>query len=195
MRECEEQSFMEGSDDEYLPLDSSDRNIQQLDTSLNHSGLAKKTVCATDAAVQCEMGDVDAIERPKIHIGACNCTNAIKSTCVKVSGKCNISTECSWIAVKAVCKGLYHHTYLDRDEVIDSYPNLAKFRDIIPRAKKTHWWQMDDTCHNAGLPTIWKCVTTGKDHQWAQTKPSSAKWDLQPGVKVTLHYDSMIDGD
>ena len=35
---------------------------------------------------------------------------------------------------------------------------------------------MDDTCHNAGLPTVWKCVNNGKDHKWAKTNPSPAKW-------------------
>ena len=35
MREVEEQSFMEGGYDENLHLDTSDRNLQQLDTSLN----------------------------------------------------------------------------------------------------------------------------------------------------------------
>ena len=61
LKEFEEQSFMEGSDDENLPLVTSDRNLQQFDISLNHSGLARKTVCTIDAAVQCEVGDVDAI--------------------------------------------------------------------------------------------------------------------------------------
>lgn len=92
MREVEEQSFIEGSHDENLPLDTSDRNLQQLDTSLNHLGLARKTVCATDAAVQWNVGYVDAIGGPKIV--TCNCTNAIKSMCAEVSVKCNMSVEC-----------------------------------------------------------------------------------------------------
>lgn len=35
LKEVEEQSFMEDSDDENLPLDTSDRNLQQLDMSLS----------------------------------------------------------------------------------------------------------------------------------------------------------------
>ena len=85
---------MEGSDDKNLPLDTLHRNLQQLDTSLNHSGLARKTFCATDAAVQCEVGDVCPIGQPKIRIGAHNCTNVIKPTCAEVSGKRGISAEC-----------------------------------------------------------------------------------------------------
>ena len=140
--EVEEQSFMEVSDDENLPLDTSDRNLQLLDTSLSHTVLARKTVSATDGAGQCEVRDADAIGQPKIRTGALKCTNAIKSTCAEVSVKCNISLQCSQIAVKAVCKGLYNQTYyLDRDDAIDSDLNLARFRDIIPRAKKT---EVDD---------------------------------------------------
>ena len=104
LKEFEEQSFMEGSDDENLPLVTSDRNLQQFDISLNHSGLARKTVCTIDAAVQCEVGDVDAIGWPRICTGARNCTKVIKSTWAEGSVKCNISMECSRIAVKAVCK-------------------------------------------------------------------------------------------
>lgn len=69
MREVEEQSFLERKDDENLPLDTSDRNLQQLDTSMNRSGLERKTICATDGGNQSEVGDVDAIGRPKICIG------------------------------------------------------------------------------------------------------------------------------
>ena len=70
MREVEEQSFMECNDDENLPLDTSDRNLQQLDSSLNHSGLERKTIKDN----QSEVGDADAIGRPKICIGARNYT-------------------------------------------------------------------------------------------------------------------------
>ena len=88
-------------------------------------------VSATDAAGQYEERDVDAIGQPKIRTGALNCTNAIKSTCTEVSVKCNISPQCSQIAVKAVCKGLYNSTYyLDRDDAIDIDLNLARFRCI-----------------------------------------------------------------
>ena len=193
---------MEASDDENLPLDTSDRNLQQLDTSLNRSGLARKTLCANDAAVQCEVGDVDAIGRPKIRTEARNCTNAIKSTCGEVSVKCYISTECSRIAIKAVCKGPYNHTYyLDRNEAINSDPNLAEFRDVIPRTKKT---KVNDK---------WMTPVTMQDYELYENVLASAKTineqtdrnaaialrDLQPGVKVTLHYDSTtrskIDGD
>ena len=75
-------------------------SLQQFHTFLNGSGLARKTVCAIDAAVQCDERDVDAIGQLEIHIGAHNCTKCIKSTCAKVPVKCNISTECSRIAVK-----------------------------------------------------------------------------------------------
>ena len=74
MREVEEQSFMECNDDENLPLDTSDRNLQQLDKSLNRSGLERKTICAPGGGNQSEVGDVDAIGRPKICIGARNYT-------------------------------------------------------------------------------------------------------------------------
>ena len=52
---------MEGSDGKNLPLDTSDRNLRQLDKSLNRFRPARKMVCANDANVQCERGDVDAI--------------------------------------------------------------------------------------------------------------------------------------
>ena len=66
-------------------------------------------VCATDAAAECQVGDIDAIRQTKICTRAHNCTNAINSTCAEVSAKCNISTECSPILVNVVCKGLYNH--------------------------------------------------------------------------------------
>ena len=80
------------------------------------------------------MRDVNVIDQLNTCARAHNRTNTIKLTCAKVSVKCNISTECSRIAVKSKFKGLYNHTYyLDTDEVIASEPSLSEFRDVIPR--------------------------------------------------------------
>ena len=209
LKEVKEQSFKEGSDDENLSLDTSDRNLQQLDTSLKRSGLARKRISAADAAVQCEVRDVDAIGRPKIHTGARNCTNAIKSTCAQVSVKCNKSMECSRIAVKTVCKGLYNHTYyLDRDEAIDSDHNLAEFKDVIPRTKKTKAddkWMKPVTMQDYQLyENVLPSVKTINEHKQTlalqnERNVAIALRDLQPGLKVTLHYEattrSKINGD
>ena len=110
----------------------------------------------------------------------------------EVPVKCNISTTCSQITVKAVY-------YLDRDEAIDSDPNLAEFRDIIPRTKKT---KVDDK---------WMTPVTMQDYQLYENVLPSAKTinehkqtlalqnernaaialrHLQSGERVSLHHNS-----
>ena len=118
----------------------------------------------------------------------------------EVPVKCNISTKCSQITVKAVYKGLHNRTYyLDRDEAIDSDPNLAEFRDIIPRTKKT---KVDDK---------WMTPVTMQDYQLYENVLPSAKTinehkqtlalqnernaaialrHLQSGERVSLHHNS-----
>ena len=204
-REAEER-YMKVSDNEDSSTTSHD-DPRQLNTSVNRSGLSRSTVCTVDAAVQFE-GE-DAVVQPKIRSGARNCTNSIKPTCAEVSVKCNISTECSRIAVQMVCKGMYKHEYyLDRDEAIEKDPSLAEFRDVIPKIKKVKTddkWKTPVTMqeykvYENMLPTA-KTINEHKQILALQHEKDTATAlrDIAPGVKVTLHYDtttrSKIDGD
>ena len=104
-----EREMMEQQADEYRYMmddcDEETSNISvpdQINVSLNRSGLTRNCASSVDSSTQTEF----VVNRPKIR-KVRDCSNAIKSTCAEVSVKCNISTDCSRIAVQTVSNGLY----------------------------------------------------------------------------------------
>ena len=69
-----------------------------LNSSLNRSGLSRNTKEYSDKNVQTK---TVYQERPKIS-KIRDCTNAVKSTCVNLSVKCNMSAKVSRVAVETV---------------------------------------------------------------------------------------------
>ena len=93
--------IMEGDVESEVLDDSMNRVI--LNSSLNCSGLSRNTKEYSHKNVQTE-----AVyqERPKIR-KICDCTNAVKTTRVNLSVKCNMSAEMSRVPVQTVYKNLY----------------------------------------------------------------------------------------
>ena len=110
----QEISFIVEDDVESEVLDDS-MNSVILNSSLNRSGLSRNAKEYSGRNVQTE---TVYQERPKIR-KIRHCTNAVKTTCVNLSVKCNMSAEMSRVAVRTVCKNLYDHNYfLSKDEAI-----------------------------------------------------------------------------
>ena len=108
-------------------------NSTILNSSLNRSGLSRNTKEYSDKNVQTETVHQ---ERPKIR-KICDCTNAVKTTCVNLSVKCNMSAEMSRVAVQTVCKNLYDHNYfLSKDEAIERDPSLSDYKQNNPPSNK-----------------------------------------------------------
>lgn len=208
----EERRRKEREASEYvMELDDDGNNEQNhtfesmLNTSLNRSGLSRETSSVNDVGIQCVVEN----SRPKIRTGSRNCSLPIKSTCAEVSVKCNISTECSRIAFQTVCQTLCSYQYyLDRDEAIEKDPNLAEFRDVVPRIKKSKTddkWKTPSTKEDYKIyENVLPTAKTINDHKqilasYHEKEAASALRDLPFGVKVTLYYDttsrSKIDGD
>ena len=99
-------SFIMEGDVESEVLDDS-MNSVILNSSLNRSGLSRNTKEYSHKNVQTE-----AVyqERPKIR-KICDCTNAVKTTRVNLSVKCNMSPEMSRVSVQTVYKNLYDLNY------------------------------------------------------------------------------------
>ena len=93
--------IMEGDVESEVLDDSMNRVI--LNSSLNCSRLSRNTKEYSHKNVQTE-----AVyqERPKIR-KICDCTNAVKTTRVNLSVKCNMSAEMSRVPVQTVYKNLY----------------------------------------------------------------------------------------
>ena len=102
----QEVSFIMEGDVESEVLDDS-MNSVILNSSLNRSGLSRNTKEYSHKNVQTE-----AVyqERPKIR-KICDCTNAVKTTRVNLSVKCNMSPEMSRVSVQTVYKNLYDLNY------------------------------------------------------------------------------------
>ena len=98
--------FIMEDDVESEVLDDS-MNSVILNSSLNRSGLSRNTKEYSHKNVQTE-----AVyqERPKIR-KICDCTNAVKTTRVNLSVKCNMSPEMSRVSVQTVYKNLYDLNY------------------------------------------------------------------------------------
>ena len=63
--------------------------------------------------------------------------NAVKTTCVNLSVKCNMFAEMSRVAVQTVCKNLYDHNYfLSKDEAIERDPSLSEYKQDNPPSNK-----------------------------------------------------------
>ena len=104
-----------------------------LNTSLNRSGLARDTKQYAVKEVQTEYL---VQEQPKIR-KIRDCTDGVKSTCVELSVKCNISAEMSRTAVQTVCKGIYQHNYyLSKEEAIEKDPGLAELKQVESNTTK-----------------------------------------------------------
>ena len=97
--------IMEGDVESEVLHDSMNSVI--LNSSLNRSGLSRNTKEYSHKNVQTE-----AVyqERPKIR-KICDCTNAVKTTRVNLSVKCNMSPEMSRVSVQTVYKNLYDLNY------------------------------------------------------------------------------------
>ena len=120
-----------------LEMNESTSSIVLMNSSLNHSGLARDTNLYVEKHTQTESIHVD---QPKIR-RIRDCTNNVKLACVNVSVNCNLSTEMSRVAVQSVCRTLYNHDYyLSKEEVIEKDPSLATYRkqETNPRPNK---WQ------------------------------------------------------
>ena len=116
----QEISFIMEEDANNEALDDS-MNSVILNSSLNRSGISRNTKEHSDKSVQTE---TVYEERPKIR-KIRDCTNAVKTACVNLSVKCNISAEMSRVAVQTVCKNLYDHDYfLSKYEAIEKDPSL-----------------------------------------------------------------------
>ena len=61
----------------------------------------------------------------------------MKTTCVNLSVKCNMSAEMSRVAVQTVCKNLYDNNYfLSKDEAIERDPPLSEYKQDNPPSNK-----------------------------------------------------------
>ena len=104
-----------------------------LNSSLNHSGLSCNTKEYSDKNVQIETIYLQRPEIRKIR----DCTNAVKTTCLNLSVKCNMFAEMSRIAVQIVCKNLYDHNYfLSKEEAIERDLFLPEYKQDNPSSNE-----------------------------------------------------------
>ena len=207
-----EREMMEQQADEYRYMmddcDEETSNISvpdQINVSLNRSGLTRNCASSVDSSTQTEF----VVNRPKIR-KVRDCSNAIKSTCAEVSVKCNISTDCSRIAVQTVSNGLYNHKYyLNKEEAIENDPALIEYKEALPKPnKRTKTGETRSTPVSSNDYKIYENVLpttkTINDHKQMLTiqhekDAATALINISIGTKVTLHYDtttrSKIDGD
>ena len=99
-------------------------------------------------------------------------------TCAQVSVNCNIPTEASRVAVKAVCDGLYSHKfYLSKEEANDNDPSLKEYRSEDPKpAKRLRPKEEIQLTKKKRLHRIWECTTKWQNSQWFQTGSCNPTW-------------------
>ena len=97
----QEISFIMEDDVESEVLDDL-MNSVILSSSLNHPGLSRNTKEYSDKNVQTETVYQERPKECKIR----DCKNAVKTTYMNLSVKCNMSAEISRVAVQTVCKNL-----------------------------------------------------------------------------------------
>ena len=139
-----------------------------------------------------------------------NCSSKIKSTCAELSVKCNISSQASLVAVQTVCSDFYEHQYyLTKDEAIKKDPSLEEMRNKStspkpPKRSKSKSTVAHTTKEWKAYEHVLPSAKTINNHKHVlaiqhEQDPAAALYQIQPGTKVTLHYDttssSKIDGD
>lgn len=187
--------------------DNSDAECQDLDSSINRSGLQR--VFKEDKLVQTSFVYE---HKPQVRVVR-DCTSQIKNTCVQTSVKCGISSAKAAVAVQTVCKELYGHTYfLSKEEAIENDPNLAYLKVEVPPKKRR---RLDEPKSTPRKPLTTKTdyipykdvlpsARTLNDHKQllavqAEADAASALLAMDSSVRCTLHYDttsrSKIDGE
>ena len=178
-----------------------------LNSSLNRSELSRNTKEYSDENSQTETVYQERHNIRKIR----DCTNAVKTTCVNLSVKCNMSAEISRVAVQTVCKNLYDHNYfLSKDEAIERDPSLSEYKQDNPPSNKRQKLDLpkkqvpkslnEYKPYENVLPSA-KAINDYKLTLAIQTEKEAATalYNMPDDVKSTLHFDSTqrskIDGD
>ena len=177
-----------------------------LNSSLNHPGLSRNTKEYSDKNVQTETVYQERPKDCKIR----DCKNAVKTTYMNLSVKCNMSAEISRVALQTVCKNLYDHNYfLSKDEAIERDPSLSEYKQDNPPSNKRQKLDLpkkqvpkslnEYKPYKNVLPSA-KAINDYKLTLAIQTEKEAATtlYNMPDDVKSTFHFGSTqrskIDG-
>ena len=124
--EMENERFAFQDNDEVIDLNSSGNKASNLNCSLNRSGLTRITVETVDDETQTDACKIS--NWPKIR-KVCDCTYEIKSTCVEVSVKCNVSAA---IHQDKQCRQFAEEAINNDSELSEC---MSSIEESIPRKK------------------------------------------------------------
>ena len=139
-------------------------------------------------------------DRPKLRINKKQSTDAIKSTCCKLSFICGVSLETSRKVVQVVCKNLYdHNVYLTPEKQSEGEQEIFNQEKQI-RNKKAPVTAEQYENYKFVLPSI-RTIADYKQCKGSQMEREAAIHLLNKGlnVKATVHFDSTsrcsVDGE
>ena len=182
-----------------------------LNSSLNRSGLSHNTKEYSDKNVQTETYDKHMCRQKHKIRKIRDCTNAVKTTCVNLSVKCNMSAEMSRVAVQTFSKNLNdHNCILSKDEAIERDPSLSEYKQDNPPSNKRQKLDLpkkqvpkslnEYKPYENVLPSA-KTINDYKLTLAIQTEKevATARYNIPDDLKSTVHFDSTqrfkIDGD